>query len=145
MDCLTPPARNKKVFPGPSLFICWCSSRRQTLVWKPSWQRWSWLLCRGRSRRAPQTTRSLALYGRSTSLTPSSQTVSYNIEYEMLPIKKLTFLQVLHTFLHFLAGSHNTPSLWAGTNGGCVFAYMLRLPPVEHRADEPITAQQGEN
>uniref|UniRef100_A0AAQ5Z229 LLGL scribble cell polarity complex component 2 n=1 Tax=Amphiprion ocellaris TaxID=80972 RepID=A0AAQ5Z229_AMPOC len=37
--------------------------------------------------------------------------------------------------------SHNTPSLWAGTNGGCVFAYMLRLPPVEHRADEPVTAQ----
>uniref|UniRef100_A0A673A3M1 LLGL scribble cell polarity complex component 2 n=1 Tax=Sphaeramia orbicularis TaxID=375764 RepID=A0A673A3M1_9TELE len=36
--------------------------------------------------------------------------------------------------------SHNSPSLWAGTNGGCVFAYMLRLPPVEHRADEPITA-----
>uniref|UniRef100_A0A665X672 LLGL scribble cell polarity complex component 2 n=1 Tax=Echeneis naucrates TaxID=173247 RepID=A0A665X672_ECHNA len=33
--------------------------------------------------------------------------------------------------------SHNTPSLWAGTNGGCVFAFMLRLPPVEHRADEP--------
>ncbi|XP_044193395.1 LLGL scribble cell polarity complex component 2 isoform X1 [Thunnus albacares] len=40
--------------------------------------------------------------------------------------------------------SHNTPSLWAGTNGGCVFAYMLRLPPVEHRADEPVTAQPGE-
>ncbi|KAJ4939053.1 hypothetical protein JOQ06_028516 [Pogonophryne albipinna] len=37
--------------------------------------------------------------------------------------------------------SHNTPSLWAGTNGGCVFAYMLRLPPVEHRAEEPVTAQ----
>uniref|UniRef100_UPI0037E8AAC8 LLGL scribble cell polarity complex component 2 isoform X1 n=1 Tax=Semicossyphus pulcher TaxID=241346 RepID=UPI0037E8AAC8 len=37
--------------------------------------------------------------------------------------------------------SHNTPSLWAGTNGGCVFAYMLRLPPVEHRADEPVSAQ----
>lgn len=37
--------------------------------------------------------------------------------------------------------SHNTPSLWAGTNGGCVFAYMLRLPSVEHRADEPVTAQ----
>uniref|UniRef100_A0A7N8X7D8 LLGL scribble cell polarity complex component 2 n=1 Tax=Mastacembelus armatus TaxID=205130 RepID=A0A7N8X7D8_9TELE len=33
--------------------------------------------------------------------------------------------------------SHHTPSLWAGTNGGCVFAYMLRFPPVEHRADEP--------
>uniref|UniRef100_A0A3Q3JYS0 LLGL scribble cell polarity complex component 2 n=1 Tax=Monopterus albus TaxID=43700 RepID=A0A3Q3JYS0_MONAL len=42
------------------------------------------------------------------------------------------------TFL--LDSSHNTPSLWAGTNGGCVFAYMLRLPPVEHRADEPVTA-----
>lgn len=42
---------------------------------------------------------------------------------------------------HFLLGSHNTPSLWAGTNGGCVFAYMLRLPSVEHRADEPVTAQ----
>ncbi|TWW81848.1 Lethal(2) giant larvae protein -like protein 2 [Takifugu flavidus] len=29
------------------------------------------------------------------------------------------------------------------TNGGCVFAYMLRLPNVEHRADEPVTAQQA--
>lgn len=47
-------------------------------------------------------------------------------------------------FSHFLVGAHNTPSLWAGTNGGCVFAYMLRLPPVEHRADEPVTAQPGE-
>ncbi|MED6265658.1 Lethal(2) giant larvae protein 2 [Characodon lateralis] len=37
--------------------------------------------------------------------------------------------------------SHNTPSLWAGTNGGCVFAYILYLPPVERRADEPVTAQ----
>lgn len=25
-----------------------------------------------------------------------------------------------------------------------MFAYMLRLPPVENRADEPVTAQQGE-
>uniref|UniRef100_A0AAQ4NZH6 LLGL scribble cell polarity complex component 2 n=1 Tax=Gasterosteus aculeatus aculeatus TaxID=481459 RepID=A0AAQ4NZH6_GASAC len=42
----------------------------------------------------------------------------------------------------FLAdSSHNTPSLWAGTNGGCVFAYMLRLPAAERRADEPVTAQ----
>uniref|UniRef100_A0A8C5HTH5 LLGL scribble cell polarity complex component 2 n=1 Tax=Gouania willdenowi TaxID=441366 RepID=A0A8C5HTH5_GOUWI len=39
--------------------------------------------------------------------------------------------------------SHNTPSLWAGTNGGCVFAYMLRLPPAEHRAEEPVTAHQA--
>ncbi|XP_071400571.1 LLGL scribble cell polarity complex component 2 isoform X2 [Centroberyx affinis] len=36
--------------------------------------------------------------------------------------------------------SHNTPSLWAGTNGGSVYAYMLRLPPVEHRTDDPVTA-----
>ncbi|XP_056285013.1 LLGL scribble cell polarity complex component 2 isoform X2 [Pseudoliparis swirei] len=41
--------------------------------------------------------------------------------------------------------SHNTPSLWAGTNGGCVFAYMLRLPAVERRADEPVTAAPGKN
>uniref|UniRef100_A0A3Q2DP60 LLGL scribble cell polarity complex component 2 n=1 Tax=Cyprinodon variegatus TaxID=28743 RepID=A0A3Q2DP60_CYPVA len=37
--------------------------------------------------------------------------------------------------------SHNTPSLWAGTNGGGVFAYILSVPPVERRADEPVTAQ----
>ncbi|KAK6301838.1 hypothetical protein J4Q44_G00278910 [Coregonus suidteri] len=36
--------------------------------------------------------------------------------------------------------SHNTPSLWAGTNGGSVFAYQLRLPPVERRAEDPVTA-----
>ncbi|KAG5262312.1 hypothetical protein AALO_G00273810 [Alosa alosa] len=39
--------------------------------------------------------------------------------------------------------THNTPSLWAGTNGGAVFAYMLRLPPVEHRMEESVTAQQA--
>ncbi|XP_036380984.1 LLGL scribble cell polarity complex component 2 isoform X1 [Megalops cyprinoides] len=37
-------------------------------------------------------------------------------------------------------GSHNTPSLWAGTNGGSVFAYILRLPAVERRTEDPITA-----
>ncbi|PWA21797.1 hypothetical protein CCH79_00018878, partial [Gambusia affinis] len=37
--------------------------------------------------------------------------------------------------------SHNTPSLWAGTNGGTVFAYILYIPSVEHRADEALTAQ----
>uniref|UniRef100_A0A4W5PQR1 LLGL scribble cell polarity complex component 2 n=1 Tax=Hucho hucho TaxID=62062 RepID=A0A4W5PQR1_9TELE len=36
--------------------------------------------------------------------------------------------------------SHHTPSLWAGTNGGSVFAYQLRLPPVERRAEDPVTA-----
>uniref|UniRef100_A0A6Q2YH66 Lethal giant larvae homologue 2 domain-containing protein n=1 Tax=Esox lucius TaxID=8010 RepID=A0A6Q2YH66_ESOLU len=36
--------------------------------------------------------------------------------------------------------SHNTPSLWAGTNGGSVFAYQLRLPSVERRAEDLVTA-----
>lgn len=40
-------------------------------------------------------------------------------------------------------GSHITPSLWAGTNGGAVFAYMLRLPPVERRMDDQVTAHAG--
>ncbi|XP_066560949.1 LLGL scribble cell polarity complex component 2 isoform X2 [Amia ocellicauda] len=37
-------------------------------------------------------------------------------------------------------GSHNSPSLWAGTNGGSVFAYTLRLPPSDRRMEDPITA-----
>lgn len=52
--------------------------------------------------------------------------------------------RVSHASPHSPAGSHNTPSLWAGTNGGCVFAYMLRLPAAERRADEPVTALPGE-
>ncbi|XP_066520875.1 LLGL scribble cell polarity complex component 2 isoform X2 [Hoplias malabaricus] len=36
--------------------------------------------------------------------------------------------------------SQNAPSLWAGTNGGAVYAYMLRLPPVERRMDDQVTA-----
>ncbi|NP_997747.1 LLGL scribble cell polarity complex component 2 [Danio rerio] len=36
--------------------------------------------------------------------------------------------------------SHSTPSLWAGTNGGAVFAYVLRVPPQERRAEDPVTA-----
>uniref|UniRef100_A0A8C5BH49 LLGL scribble cell polarity complex component 2 n=1 Tax=Gadus morhua TaxID=8049 RepID=A0A8C5BH49_GADMO len=40
----------------------------------------------------------------------------------------------------FLSDSESRASLWAGTNGGSVFAYMIRMPSVEHRADEPITA-----
>nr|XP_057918282.1 LLGL scribble cell polarity complex component 2 isoform X3 [Doryrhamphus excisus] len=51
-------------------------------------------------------------------------------------------VRVLYFADTFLAdSSHSTPSLWAGTNGGCVYVFMLRLPPVEHRADEPISAQ----
>lgn len=45
----------------------------------------------------------------------------------------------------FFAGSHSTPSLWAGTNGGAVFAYMLRLPTVERRMDDQVTAHAGLN
>lgn len=40
-------------------------------------------------------------------------------------------------------GSHSTPSLWAGTNGGAVFAYMLRLPAVERRMDDQVIAHAG--
>ncbi|XP_056325050.1 LLGL scribble cell polarity complex component 2 isoform X1 [Danio aesculapii] len=36
--------------------------------------------------------------------------------------------------------SHSTPSLWAGTNGGAVYAYVLRVPPQERRAEDPVTA-----
>lgn len=57
--------------------------------------------------------------------------------------KRCTISKVFYKCSPFPVGSHNTPSLWAGTNGGCVFAYMLRIPPVEHRADEAVTAAQG--
>ncbi|XP_030630148.1 LLGL scribble cell polarity complex component 2 [Chanos chanos] len=36
--------------------------------------------------------------------------------------------------------SHNSPSLWAGTNGGAVYAFMLRVPPVERRMEDQVTA-----
>lgn len=42
-------------------------------------------------------------------------------------------------------GSQSTPSLWAGTNGGAVYAYMLRLPTVERRMDDQVTAHAGKN
>lgn len=81
--------------------------------------------------------------GLSTSLTLSCQTVS-KTQTRRKRIKEAFFLPLFFKNLHFIVGAHNTPSLWAGTNGGCVFAYMLRLPNVEHRADEPVAAQQGE-
>uniref|UniRef100_A0A8C3B0S9 LLGL scribble cell polarity complex component 2 n=1 Tax=Cyclopterus lumpus TaxID=8103 RepID=A0A8C3B0S9_CYCLU len=55
---------------------------------------------------------------------------------DRLLFKSFYFLPAL-----FSPSSHNTPSLWAGTNGGCVFAYMLRLPAAERRTDELVTAQ----
>lgn len=69
-----------------------------------------------------------------------------NVSYEeSLIYPEFSFLFLFYIFYFYFLGAHNTPSLWAGTNGGCVFAYMLRLPNVEHRADESVTAQQGEN
>lgn len=40
-------------------------------------------------------------------------------------------------------GSRHCPSLWAGTNGGTVYAFCLRVPPAERRMDEPVRAEQG--
>uniref|UniRef100_A0A8D2LIM7 LLGL scribble cell polarity complex component 2 n=1 Tax=Varanus komodoensis TaxID=61221 RepID=A0A8D2LIM7_VARKO len=39
--------------------------------------------------------------------------------------------------------SRHSPSLWAGTNGGTVYAFCLRVPPVERRMDEPVRAEQA--
>lgn len=38
-------------------------------------------------------------------------------------------------------GSHFGPSLWAGTNGGCVYAYSLRIPPAERRMEQSVMAE----
>nr|KAF6295975.1 LLGL scribble cell polarity complex component 2 [Myotis myotis] len=38
--------------------------------------------------------------------------------------------------------SRHCPSLWAGTNGGTVYAFALRVPPAERRMDEPVRAEQ---
>ncbi|XP_049714867.1 LLGL scribble cell polarity complex component 2 isoform X1 [Elephas maximus indicus] len=38
--------------------------------------------------------------------------------------------------------SRHCPSLWAGTNGGTVYAFSLRVPPAERRMDEPVRAEQ---
>ncbi|XP_053517192.1 LLGL scribble cell polarity complex component 2 isoform X3 [Artibeus jamaicensis] len=39
--------------------------------------------------------------------------------------------------------SRHCPSLWAGTNGGTVYAFALRVPPAERRTDEPVRAEQA--
>lgn len=111
------------------------------LAWRRSWQRWSWLRCRERLRPARQMILSPVLYGHSTLQILFSQIVS-DATLKCILRESLKYPDI--SYFHLLLGAHNTPSLWAGTNGGCVFAYMLRLPNVEHRADEPVTAQQGE-
>lgn len=73
-----------------SLFLR--SSRRPTLVWRRSWQKWSWRRCRGRSRPAPQTTLSPDSYGRCTSPTPSSQTVSRTVDQSEVPSARRQFV-----------------------------------------------------
>ncbi|XP_069785455.1 LLGL scribble cell polarity complex component 2 isoform X1 [Narcine bancroftii] len=40
-------------------------------------------------------------------------------------------------------GSYHEPSLWAGTNGGTVFAYSIHVPPVERRMEEAVTTAQA--
>lgn len=49
-----------------------------------------------------------------------------------------------HDFCYPFSGSRHSPSLWAGTNGGTVYAFCLRIPPAERRMDEPVKAEQGE-
>ncbi|KAB0400691.1 hypothetical protein E2I00_008317, partial [Balaenoptera physalus] len=39
--------------------------------------------------------------------------------------------------------SRHCPSLWAGTNGGTVYTFALRVPPAERRMDEPVRAEQA--
>uniref|UniRef100_I3MK09 LLGL scribble cell polarity complex component 2 n=1 Tax=Ictidomys tridecemlineatus TaxID=43179 RepID=I3MK09_ICTTR len=39
--------------------------------------------------------------------------------------------------------SRHCPSLWAGTNGGTVYAFSLRVPPADRRMDEPVRAEQA--
>ncbi|KAM7146377.1 LLGL scribble cell polarity complex component 2 isoform 1-T1 [Macrochelys suwanniensis] len=54
------------------------------------------------------------------------------------------FVRTLYFADTFLRdSSHHCPSLWAGTNGGTVYAFCLRVPPAERRMDEPVRAEQA--
>ncbi|XP_040505863.1 LLGL scribble cell polarity complex component 2 isoform X5 [Gallus gallus] len=54
------------------------------------------------------------------------------------------FVRTLYFADTFLRdSSRHCPSLWAGTNGGTVFAFCLRVPPAERRMDEPVRAEQA--
>uniref|UniRef100_A0A8D0L675 LLGL scribble cell polarity complex component 2 n=1 Tax=Sphenodon punctatus TaxID=8508 RepID=A0A8D0L675_SPHPU len=53
------------------------------------------------------------------------------------------FVRTLYFADTFLRdSSRHCPSLWAGTNGGTVYAFCLRVPPAERRMDEPVRAEQ---
>uniref|UniRef100_H0V3K9 LLGL scribble cell polarity complex component 2 n=1 Tax=Cavia porcellus TaxID=10141 RepID=H0V3K9_CAVPO len=54
------------------------------------------------------------------------------------------FVRTLYFADTFLRdSSHHCPSLWAGTNGGTVYAFSLRVPPAERRMDETVWAEQA--
>uniref|UniRef100_A0A8C2SRI6 LLGL scribble cell polarity complex component 2 n=1 Tax=Coturnix japonica TaxID=93934 RepID=A0A8C2SRI6_COTJA len=54
------------------------------------------------------------------------------------------FVRTLYFADTFLRdSSRHCPSLWAGTNGGTVFAFCLHVPPAERRMDEPVRAEQA--
>ncbi|XP_026557771.1 lethal(2) giant larvae protein homolog 2 isoform X3 [Pseudonaja textilis] len=54
------------------------------------------------------------------------------------------FVRTLYFADTFLRdSSRHSPSLWAGTNGGTVYAFCLRIPPAERRMDEPVRAEQA--
>ncbi|XP_009581247.1 PREDICTED: lethal(2) giant larvae protein homolog 1 [Fulmarus glacialis] len=54
------------------------------------------------------------------------------------------FVRTLYFADTFLRdSSRHCPSLWAGTNGGTVYAFCLRIPPAERRMDEPVRAEQA--
>ncbi|XP_054946294.1 LLGL scribble cell polarity complex component 2 isoform X12 [Physeter macrocephalus] len=54
------------------------------------------------------------------------------------------FVRTLYFADTYLRDSfRHCPSLWAGTNGGTVYAFALRVPPAERRMDEPVRAEQA--
>ncbi|XP_074870514.1 LLGL scribble cell polarity complex component 2 isoform X2 [Carettochelys insculpta] len=54
------------------------------------------------------------------------------------------FVRTLYFADTFLRDStRHCPSLWAGTNGGTVYAFCLRVPPAERRTDELVRAEQA--
>ncbi|KAM5127355.1 LOW QUALITY PROTEIN: LLGL scribble cell polarity complex component 2-like, partial [Mantella aurantiaca] len=54
------------------------------------------------------------------------------------------FVRTLYFADTFLRdSSRHCPSLWAGTNGGTVYALSLRVPPVERRMEESVSAAQA--
>ncbi|CAJ0936816.1 unnamed protein product [Ranitomeya imitator] len=53
------------------------------------------------------------------------------------------FVRTLYFADTFIRDStRHSPSLWAGTNGGTVYAFSLRVPPTERRMEEAVSASQ---